>query len=246
MSGHCNRDDLEALVYGALTPEHASELESHVAACSQCGDELAWLRTERSVMAERADQQQELPPELWAGIESRIAEADPVPLPVPARRGLLATLFPFGGGSGERARWFGFGLATAAAAAAVMFVVMRSDNGVQPGQVAVGTDAGAVDHALTPENNDRLAEADRALAEAEAAHLAAISALEVAYEESRGGLEPAVAARYDKQFEEMRATLSGARDVAGDDMGARLRLLDAYAAHRRSMKSALSLMQENE
>jgi hypothetical protein len=106
-------------------------------------------------------------------------------------------------------------------------------------------DAGAVQagHAVAA---DRRAQAEQAMVEAEAAHLAAIAALEAAYGESRGELPEDVAAQYDEQFASMRTTLQGARAQAGSELGARLRLLDAYAAHRRSMKSALTRMQERE
>lgn len=60
MSG-CDFDTLESLVAGELTPELAVEARAHVAACPACARELALLRAERAVFAERARDSAPLP-----------------------------------------------------------------------------------------------------------------------------------------------------------------------------------------
>ena len=89
-----------------------------------------------------------------------------------------------------------------------------------------------------------MAEAQHAVDEAEAAHLAAIAALEAVYLDRRDEFDPAVAAQYDDQFRKTRATIDGARQDAGDDIVARVQLLDAYSAHRRAIQSVVHGLEE--
>ncbi len=245
MSRSCNREQLETLVYGELDATESSAVEGHAAECDECEAELAWLRIERTAMDERAAQQPEMPAELWQGIEQRIA-ADAAGEP---RKGLLYTLFPWRPG-GDKARWFGFGLATAAATAAVLVVVMRSPEDGSGAQVAVVQDAGVEREAPQPDPvpapKDRMAEAERALDEAEASHLAAMAALESAYDERRDSLDPAVAARYDAQLAKVHDAIAGARDAAGDDIDSRVRRLGAYSKQRRALQAMVYGLQEAE
>ncbi len=236
----CPRERLEALVYGELTSAQAVEVERHAAGCDDCAAELAWLRTERAALRERADREPELPAALWEGIEQRISGDDAEAAGDPWWR----VLWPW---RKEQMRWFGFGLATATAAAAAVFVLSTPNGADQPTVARVDADAAVVDTdaaatELTPA--DKMAEAQRAVDEAEAAHLAAISALEAAYLDKRDQLEPAVAARYDEQFRKTRATIDAARADAGDDIVARVQLLDAYSAHRRAIQSVVYGVEE--
>ena len=60
MSG-CDFDALESLAAGELSPELASEARAHAATCPACARELALLRAERAVFAERARDAAPLP-----------------------------------------------------------------------------------------------------------------------------------------------------------------------------------------
>lgn len=60
MSG-CDFDTLESLAAGELAPELASAVRAHAAACPACARELALLRAEREVFADRARDSSALP-----------------------------------------------------------------------------------------------------------------------------------------------------------------------------------------
>jgi hypothetical protein len=248
MSRSCDRKAIEALVYGELPAADVAEVTRHAASCEDCGNELAWLRIERGAMAERASQQPELPAQLWQGIEQRIAEraGESPASPSPVAR-LGRTLFPW---RGERARWLGFGLAATAIAAAVLLVVVQRPGGGGPTAEA-SVDAGVERDDPTPnpepapdQPRDRMAEAERAVEDAEAAELAAIAALDAVYEERRASLAPDVAARYDAELTSMRDALAAARESTGTDVESRVRLLGAYSKHRRGLQAVVYGLEE--
>lgn len=79
MNTHATTDQLEALIRGEST---GAPIEAHVAGCASCQRELAWVRAERGLLGRRP--RAALPPELWQGIEARIA-AQPAPLGLAGR-----------------------------------------------------------------------------------------------------------------------------------------------------------------
>ena len=221
----CDRDELEALVRGELEPADVDRVNRHAAGCEECAGELAWLRAERRILSERAQPGID---SLWAGIEARIAAPA---VPRPARRSLASWL---------REKWLPAGFATALATAAAVLLLMpgeertggevSSESGMES---AAAQPIGASDAAAAPGG---MAEAERAVAEAERAHLAAIEALESVYAERRARLDPARARRLDQELRGAREGYARER-VAATDLDSRLLLLDAYSEHRRLLQT---------
>jgi hypothetical protein len=243
----CDRDELQALARGELEPSDVERVNRHVAGCEDCAGELAWLRAERRILSERERAQPELPGSLWAGIEARIGGAAPAPRDArPARRSLASWL---------REKWLPAGFAAGLATAAVVLIWMAGSDGAERGRQAssgsgmegsaseqpVGAGDAAPGGAQTGSGNG-MAEAERAGAEAERAHLAAIDALERVYVEQRARLDPARARQHDQELRNARESYARER-VAATDLDARLLLLDAYSEHRRLLQS---LVQELE
>lgn len=92
MSAHATTEQLEALIRGELTVQQSAAIESHVAGCARCQQELGWLRAERSLFERRP--RERLPADLWQGIDARLPSQPPglvaVPMSGPgadARRG---------------------------------------------------------------------------------------------------------------------------------------------------------------
>ena len=116
MNTHPSVQDLEALIAGSLDEDRNILISAHTDDCAVCGRELAWLRAERELFAQRA---RGVPPsEVWAQIESKIA--DRLREESPAPRGLrrvFASAF-----RSERMQWF----AVAGAALAVVGMVAVS------------------------------------------------------------------------------------------------------------------------
>jgi putative zinc finger protein len=119
MTSRCDMEALEALALGELDEARAREVEAHAADCASCKRELEWLRAERELMSRRAADQEPVPPELWRGIEARIAP--------PAQQ--------------QSHRWVWVGGAVAIAAAAALLLVWR-----QPPKYVLMPDAGAPAH----------------------------------------------------------------------------------------------------
>lgn len=222
------KERLEALVYGELDAAEAAEVERLAAADDDAAAELAWLRTERAMMRERADREPAVPASLWAGVQ-RAIEAEPA-------RPWWQRLFALDGDRREKARWFGLGLATAAAVAVLMLVVLGPD---RPGPAAPEVAVAAPDAAPAPADGDKLAAATRALDEAELSHLAALDALHAAYLEERDALDPQLAAQYDDQFRAARSLIEQARATDPSDLHARRQLLAAYSVQLRTLQSAV-------
>ncbi len=116
MNTHPSVQDLESLIAGSLDEDRSILISAHTDDCAVCGRELAWLRAERELFAQRA---RGVPPsEVWAQIESKIA--DRLRQESPAPRGLrrvFASAF-----RSERMQWY----AVAGAALAVVGMVAVS------------------------------------------------------------------------------------------------------------------------
>jgi len=98
---HPSQEELEAVALGAPGDPRAAEIEAHVAGCTECCRELAWLRTERTLMGRRPLLQTT---HLWPGVAARLEH--------PRRRAHWAWRIAVASGVG-------------AAAAAVLFAVLR-------------------------------------------------------------------------------------------------------------------------
>jgi len=113
---HPSVSDLEALLAGSLDEDRSILISAHTDDCAVCARELAWLRAERDLFAQRA---RGVPPsQVWAQIESQIAERlhKHEPAPRGLRRLLASTLRT------ERVQWF----AVAGAALAICGMVAIS------------------------------------------------------------------------------------------------------------------------
>ena len=82
MSTPCREPELDALLAGELSPEEAGRVSEHAATCATCTRALAWLRTERGWMAQRA---RRMPSRPALGFEALEARLHP-PAPRQARR----------------------------------------------------------------------------------------------------------------------------------------------------------------
>ncbi|MCY1083001.1 anti-sigma factor family protein [Archangium lansingense] len=93
MSTPCRESDLDALLAGELSPEEAERVSAHAASCATCTRALAWLRTERGWMAQRARRMPSRPALSFEALEARLR---PTPAPRQARRehrgGLVAMM----------------------------------------------------------------------------------------------------------------------------------------------------------
>lgn len=92
MSTPCREPELDALLAGELSPEEAGRVSEHAATCATCTRALAWLRTERGWMAQRARRMPSRPALDFEALEARLR---PAPAPRQARReprGLVAMM----------------------------------------------------------------------------------------------------------------------------------------------------------
>lgn len=116
MNTHPSVSDLEALIAGTLDEDRGILISAHTDDCAVCTRELAWLRAERDLFAQRA---RGVPPsEVWTRIEAQIV--DRLRHEQPAPHGLsrvFASAF-----RGQRMQWF----AAAGAAAAVLGMIAIS------------------------------------------------------------------------------------------------------------------------
>jgi anti-sigma factor RsiW len=83
MSTPCRESDLDALLAGELTAEEAERVSAHAESCATCTRALAWLRTERGWMAQRA---RRMPARAALRFEALEARLRPAPAPRQARR----------------------------------------------------------------------------------------------------------------------------------------------------------------
>lgn len=92
MSTPCRESELDALLAGELSAEDAERVSAHAATCATCTRALAWLRTERGWMAQRARRMPARPALDFEALEARLR---PAPAPRQARRehrGLVAMM----------------------------------------------------------------------------------------------------------------------------------------------------------
>lgn len=247
MSDTCNLDRLEALAYGELDGSDAERVREHARGCRSCERELAWLEGERALMQRRAEAEEPLPASLWAGVEAGIradrgaapTTADDAGAAPPPKHRQQAVRAHRRRRARPARRWIGVSAAAAAAAAALALTLWPGGGPAPAPQPVAESPADA-----SGADPDELAEARRALAEAERAHVNAIGTLRSAYEARRGQLDPQVASRYDQRFEAAAELIASGQETAPDDIQARWLLLDAYSAHRRSLQGVLQEIEE--
>jgi hypothetical protein len=223
--------DLEALAAERLAGAARDAALAHVAGCAECAAELAWLRTEGHLIASR---RRERPMEraamdaLWAGIAAQTGAATGArAATATGRRGLAIA---FGGGVGA-----------ALAIAAAAFLMWRADGDADLG-AALAARAAAPSPSLAASAPPAAApptRADAAVADAERAYATALAELETEYRGRRGKVSPQVASAMDDGFDRARRELAEARATAGDDLDARLLVLDLYATEVRTLRGSV-------
>lgn len=199
--------DVEELEAGA------PQALEHARACVECARELAWLQTEKALMARRAQPSVD---HLWAGVALRMAEKR-VHRPHWAWRASVAA-------------------ASLAAAAAVLLVVYVK----KPALPVTQTQPVAQKHEQYRPDPKALAALDRA----EADYQDAAKILEAEYARLRPGLDPKLAARWDETLTRAHTQLGEARAVAGNDVNARMQVLDGYAGYLRSLRNVIEQSEE--
>ena len=83
-----------------------------------------------------------------------------------------------------------------------------------------------------------------ALDRAEADYRDAAKVLEAEYARLRPGLDPKVAERWDETLTRAHTQLGEARAVAGEDVNARMQVLDGYAGYLRSLRNVIEQSEE--
>jgi hypothetical protein len=229
MTRQCPDDGLPDLAQGRLPADVARELAAHAAGCKTCGDELAWLRAEAKLFADRAAAAPTPPDHVWKAIQARTSDATVEKQQRRRKRLLVAG-------------------ATFAAAAAVILAVGVVGSAKRRSVATIGIDAGTVamvsDAAVDSElpglsvpgraskGSVALDDADRQLDEA-------IAELTKEYQRRRATLPPARARRYDAEFEAARAAVDDARRSAGPNVSARRQVVRARSHYLRSMQTVV-------
>ena len=235
MSAHPPVEELEALT---------AEAAAHVAQCATCAREVAWLRAEKALVARR-------PPVavagLWEGVESRLQASgfrlQAVRIEPQASRD-RAGLSSLSVRSPEpRRRWARRGAVAAAgvAAAAVVLFALRPKALPVAAQAPV---AGPVAQAAQRDDFRPDPKALAALDRADADYRDAAKVLEAEYDRLRPQLDPALAKRWDETLSRAHTQLGEARVVAGDDVNARMQVLDGYAGYLRSLRNVVRQSEE--
>jgi len=234
MSCPFTHEELEDHADQRLPEPRAREVDAHAARCSDCRDELDWLRLERLAFDEREASGDGHTAELWSGIEARIEASAASGEAGAEPQGKLLRL-----GGRQRVAWFGSGFAAAAMAASVLFFYVRAPQVAEPQPTQIATDAGAGEKITAPV---AVAEspATATLTKAEAQYTEAIAALEAEFAARRAELPAEVASAHEQTFEHSRHLISDARQHAGDDVDARMRVLDAYSTHLRAVQTAMT------
>jgi hypothetical protein len=83
-----------------------------------------------------------------------------------------------------------------------------------------------------------------ALDRAEADYRDAARVLEAEYDRLRPVLDPKLAKRWDETLTRAHAQLGEARAVAGNDVNARMQVLDGYAGYLRSLRNVVQQTEE--
>lgn len=153
--------------------------------------------------------------QLWAGIEARLSDQPRL----------------------RRAHWarrIGFSAAGVAAAAAVVLLALR------PGPAPVAAPPNVAQRDDFRPDPKALAALDRA----ETDYRDAAKVLEAEYDRLRPQLDPALARRWDETLSRAHTQLGEARAVAGDDVNARMQVLDGYAGYLRSLRNVVQQSEE--
>jgi hypothetical protein len=235
----CDVDDLEALVAGELAPERASSVMAHAAECGECGEELRWLRSERELMRRRVAREAMRPSQLdhlWSGVAARIDQAGGAWAQSGWRRRLRAWRRP---GS--------MSLAVAAAAALAFLGGRRAaERGAHP-HTTIAMSQPAARQVVTGVSARTGAARDPQLVldEAEAQWRAAADELQQRYVSYRAQLQPREAERLDRSLERTRRQIGEARALAGNDVQARVAVLDGYSDYVLSLHRLVSDLEES-
>ena len=212
----CDPDRLEAFVDGTLTPVERAGTEAHLRECAACAAELVALNAEQALLARRRSAQPPLSPELWRGVEARLAR----PAPARARRWT------------GRPITVGVSSLVAAAAALLLFVGQHD----VPGPIATPSAR------VAPSRRARLSP-EVTLDRAENEYRDALTVLEAEYRHERQALKPSTAARYDRALANAGEAVRHGRTVAAGDLDGRLALLDGYAEYMRSLQTIVADLQ---
>ena len=207
----CDRERLMEWFDGELSPDEAAAMESHVAGCEGCRAELAWLRAEQELMAQRRTVEPPVNPAVWRAVAERVHTPPKRPW---WRMSPLTALF-----------------GAMAVAAGLIVMVGRGDAPV-PSVQAPAPSPVAMPSPATKRNRDPWATLDRA----EREYRDALAVLESEYRERRGRLPPATAARYDRNLQRSRRAVDTASQIARDDVDGRLALFDGYQEYMRSLE----------
>jgi hypothetical protein len=224
VSAHPDIEALEALALG----RGAAESAAHVEQCAECRREVAWLRAEQALIARRPAV---TAGHLWAGIEQRISQAG---------EGKPRLFRP------HWARRIGVSAVSVAAAAAVVLIFLRTRPPQivqQPGgSSAVASQSGGAQKPREEYRPDpkTLAALDRA----EADYRDAAKILEAEYDRLRPNLDPKLAMKWDETLTRAHTQLGEARAVAGNDVNARMQVLDGYAGYLRSLRNLVQQTEE--
>lgn len=222
----CERERVSDWIDGLLEADEAAAVEAHVRGCEACAREAAWLKAEAELFARRRQEQAPLSPELWRGVEERLAAgslATPVE-PVPLKR--------------ARLRWtVALPFAMAAAAALLVLVrptpplVSRAPNEARdqaPGARPPPPDRGRDDQRKRDDQRQR---GEDALTRAEDQDREAIAALEAEYQRRH----PDRWARVSQVHAKLDVELAHARG----DVDTRMALLDGYEEYLHSLATML-------
>jgi hypothetical protein len=221
VSVHPDIEELEALALGQRAPS----IEAHAEQCAECAREVAWLRAEQALIARRPAVEAG---RLWPAIEQRLSQAPE----------LKPRIF--------RPRWalrVRVAVASVAAAAALVLIFLRTRPAQQPGaSSAAASSSGGAEKAREEYRPDpkTLAALDRA----ETDYRDAAKILEAEYDRLRPNLDPKLAKRWDETLTRAHAQLGEARAVAGNDVNARMQVLDGYAGYVRSLRTLVTQTEE--
>jgi len=222
VSRHLEAEELESLALGAQPGEPAL---MHLAECEGCARELAWARAERNLLARRPAPAVD---HLWTEVARRIATSSEQGRSLERRR---------------RAPHWAWRTAVAgagvAATAAVLLIMLRpaTEHAVTPIPIAQQQR-----HEAPPGPDAKtLAALDRA----ESDYRDAAKVLEEEYARLRPALDVKLAGRWDETLTRARTQLGEVqKSLVAQDVNARMRVLDGYAAYVRSLRNAVLQSQE--
>lgn len=247
MGPHLSQEALEALARGGIPPAEPAAADAsegaflHLRGCAVCLRELAWLRAELRLVARRKDGQGPLPPALWDAIAARLPAGKSGGAPRPGAAGPAPRFRP-ARALGRRPR-LAAGLAASAAAAAAVVVLAVRPASRDAGSLGTGDEVAAVGPSAASDDLPSPGVA-RALDRAEIDTQAAARVLETEVRARRINLDASTAGGWDESLASARGQLDSARALAGDDVEARMRVLDGYAVYLRSLRALVVFSEE--